>query len=64
MRNPYKTYEQLQDFSKSIDIDIKKLEKEMLKFNSREVFYDTFNDLVVLRLPDNNCIYIKRMELL
>lgn len=64
MRNPYKTYEQLQEFSKKIGIDIKKLENEMLKFDSREVFYDPFNDLVALRLSDDNCIYIKRMELL
>ena len=64
MRNPYKTYEQLQEFFKNIGIDVKKLENEMLKFNCREVHYDPFNDEVVLMMSDGNGIYIKRRELL
>ena len=64
MRNPYKTHEQLQEFSKSIGIDVRKLENEMLKFHCREVHYNPLNDEVVLMIPDGNGIYIKRKDLL
>ena len=64
MKNPYRPYEQLQEFSKSIDIDVKKLENEMLKFNCKEVYYNPLNDEVVLMIPDGNSIYIKRRDLL
>ena len=64
MRNPYMTYEQLQEFSKRIDIDIKKLENELLKFNCREFYYDPYNDQVILCLKDGNHIYVKRKDLL
>ena len=64
MRNPYRAYELLQEFSKSIGIDPKKLENEMLKFNCKETYYSPLNDEVVLMLPDGNGIYIKRKDLL
>ena len=64
MRNPYRANEQLQEFSKSIGVDPKKLENEMLKFDCREVYYNPLNDEVVLMLPDGNGIYIKIKDLL
>ena len=64
MRNPYIVYEQLQEFSKRIGIDIRKLENEMIKFKCRNVCYDPLNDEVVLMIPDGNGIYIKRKDLL
>ena len=63
MRNPYKTYEQLKEFSKRIGIDVKKLETEMIKYNCREVIYNPFNDEVMLMMSDCNAIYIKRINL-
>lgn len=64
MRNPYQTYEQLQEFSKSIGINYKKLENEILKFSCREIYYNPLNDEVVLMVPDGNAIYIKKRDLL
>ena len=64
MRNPYETYEQLKAFSKSVGIDVKKLDHEMIKYNCREVYYNPLNDEVVLMIPDGNSIYIKKRDLL
>ena len=64
MRDPHELYRQLQEFSKSVGIDVKKLENEMLKSKCREVYYDPFNDEVVLKAPDGNSIYIKKRDLL
>ena len=52
------------NFSKSIGIDTKKLENELLKHNCREACYDPLNDEVVLMIPNGSFIHIKKRDLL
>lgn len=64
MRNPYQTYEQILAFSKSIGVNYKKLENELLRYGCREIYYNPSNDEVVLTIPDGDAIYIKKRDLL